>query len=594
MLFVVLTLGIIELLVTYYSNYSLLLDLSQEVFEQSVTKVQKTNDVILKSEKSHMQVASLFFSRYDIEHDREKLWMYSSFFLKGDAKIYSLFYANIKGDFIQVIKGQRGETITRYKMHDGVENDIWQYRDSSFNVIKTEVHLEDYSPVVRPWFKKAIETKQFGITSLYKFNSSKKMGISLINPVFKRDSIVGVIGLHIDLSKISNMLARLKFSKHSRFMAGGTGGKILLTDKQQFKDSLVTYDMLEDELLKEAFECSAKNKNSKNELQYNGETYFVDRVALLENNEQFFLLIITPKSVLFKPVVKNMIISALIIFIVLIIAVIYSIILARRISFPINELSRQMEDLKNLKLDGIDTIPSKIYEVQSISNSMQLAVSALKSFKKYVPSDLVSTLIKDGQVADIGGETRRITVMFTDIKDFTTISENLSSAHLTIHLSEYLEIMTDIIMFHGGTVDKFLGDGILAFWGAPKTSNNTATQACLAAVECQKELERVNKFWAASGDPEMITRIGINTGEVTVGNIGTSKRLEYTVIGDVVNVASRIEGVNKEFGTNVLISEETYNEVKNEFDCEYVSDSKVKGRKGSVKLYELKNLKSQE
>lgn len=177
--------------------------------------------------------------------------------------------------------------------------------------------------------------------------------------------------------------------------------------------------------------------------------------------------------------------------------------------------------------------------------------------------------------------------MFTDIRNFSTLSENISPEELTEHLSEYLGLMSDIILKYNGTIDKYMGDGILAFWGAPKDQENSPELACKAAIDCQKALSIANKKWIRNNRPEMFTRVGIHTGDVVVGNIGTDRKLEYSIIGDAVNVASRIEGVNKKFATKILISEDTQDEVKNIFSTRYITDTKVKGRDKTVKLYEL-------
>src|SRR5262249_23515961 len=155
------------------------------------------------------------------------------------------------------------------------------------------------------------------------------------------------------------------------------------------------------------------------------------------------------------------------------------------------------------------------------------------------------------QEARISGQRRELTILFSDIKDFTSISEALRPAEIAAQLSEYLNSVTEAIVEESGTVDKYIGDAVMAFWGAPLELKNHAAAACRAALRAQKRIKELNASWAAEGRPAFCTRIGINTGEVIVGNMGSEQRLNYTVIGDPVNLASRLEGINKNYGTRI-------------------------------------------
>jgi adenylate cyclase len=164
---------------------------------------------------------------------------------------------------------------------------------------------------------------------------------------------------------------------------------------------------------------------------------------------------------------------------------------------------------------------------------------------------------------------------------------------LVDHLGEYLQVLSDQILTTGGTVDKYVGDAIMAFWGAPVEMPNHALAACTAAVRNQKVLLELRERWTREGKPPFHARIGINTGEVVVGNVGTAKRLNYTVIGDEVNLASRLEGSNKYYGTQILISEATYEEAKTGIVARPLDWVAVKGKSTAVLVYELLGLKGE-
>jgi adenylate cyclase len=177
--------------------------------------------------------------------------------------------------------------------------------------------------------------------------------------------------------------------------------------------------------------------------------------------------------------------------------------------------------------------------------------------------------------------------MFTDIADFSTIAENCSPRELTAQLSNYLDELTKIIMAHQGTVDKYIGDANMAFWGAPTEISDPILKSCIAAVECRKKTHDLNRQWKGDGKYEFKTRFGIHAGDVIVGNIGSEQRLSYTVMGDSVNIASRLEELNKIYGTEILISEAVYDAVKQGMIARRLDSVCVKGRNESLNIFEL-------
>ncbi|MCX7761668.1 MAG: adenylate/guanylate cyclase domain-containing protein [Candidatus Kryptonium sp.] len=208
-------------------------------------------------------------------------------------------------------------------------------------------------------------------------------------------------------------------------------------------------------------------------------------------------------------------------------------------------------------------------------------------FSYYVHPSVVNQLISNPEVVRLGGEKREMTVLFTDLWNFTTISEAYPPEFIFNFLNEYFEVMTKVIFRYGGTLDKYIGDAIVAFWGAPIYYKDHALRACLCALKMQFELEKLRVKWEKEGKPLLYMRIGINTGEMIVGNIGGYGRFNYTVIGDSVNLGARLEAINKEFGTNIIISEYTYEKVKDYFNVREIGEITLKGKTKPVKIYEL-------
>ncbi len=209
------------------------------------------------------------------------------------------------------------------------------------------------------------------------------------------------------------------------------------------------------------------------------------------------------------------------------------------------------------------------------------------AFSHYLSPKVIDNIIQDPNSFKLGGESRTITTFFSDIAKFSTISEKLTPTDLVSLLNEYLSEMTDIILRYDGTVDKYEGDAIMAFWGAPQMLPDHAARACFAAIDMQKRLSELRKLWRSEGKDELFVRIGLNTGEAVVGNMGSRTRMDYTVMGDSVNLASRLEGANKFYGTSIMISENVYREVKDLVVVRPLDRIRVVGKAEPISVYEL-------
>lgn len=213
-------------------------------------------------------------------------------------------------------------------------------------------------------------------------------------------------------------------------------------------------------------------------------------------------------------------------------------------------------------------------------------------FSRYVSPALVKEILKMDDLK-LGGEKREVTIMFADIRGFTAYSENRDPEEVISRLNEYLTVMTRSILAHGGTLDKYLGDGLMAFFGAPVPMPDHAGEAVKTAIEIEEKIAELNEKWAKKGGEPLLIAIGINSGQVVVGNVGSKERMDYTVIGEDVNLASRMEALSKLFKTLIVISERSYNLVKDESLKEklyYLGEEKVKGFSKPVACYSVKNL----
>lgn len=210
------------------------------------------------------------------------------------------------------------------------------------------------------------------------------------------------------------------------------------------------------------------------------------------------------------------------------------------------------------------------------------------AFQHYVSPAVVDELLEDVEKLKLGGERKYLTILFSDIRGFTSMSERLDPEELVHFLNEYLTPMTDIVMNYKGTLDKYMGDAIMAFFGAPLPQEDHAIRACKTAIDMMTKLREMQVQWKTQGYPFLDIGIGINCGEVVIGNMGSQDRFDYTIIGDQVNLASRLEGVNKRYGTNIILGENTYQLIKDHpFIVRELDRITVKGKIEPVTIYEL-------
>ncbi|HVI90574.1 MAG TPA: adenylate/guanylate cyclase domain-containing protein, partial [Dongiaceae bacterium] len=247
---------------------------------------------------------------------------------------------------------------------------------------------------------------------------------------------------------------------------------------------------------------------------------------------------------------------------------------------------RQMAEIERFHLDRVRYHPSSLLELDQLSRALQQMKAGLGSFRKYLPADLVETLVARGIDAKPGGRRQPLTVFFSDLAGFTRLTEAAPEETLAF-LGDHLQAMSDTIHRQGGTVDKFIGDSVMALWNAPSDHAEHALAACRAALACQARFAEMRQAGGSSQLSQIGLRIGINTGSALVGNIGSPDRLNYTAIGDMVNIASRLEALNKQYGTSILIGPKTAAELGDRMVMRHLDRVAVYGRQAAIDIFEL-------
>jgi adenylate cyclase len=321
-----------------------------------------------------------------------------------------------------------------------------------------------------------------------------------------------------------------------------------------------------------------------------GPTLYLTAIAHLTTPSGLKCIVagMVPKSVFFSSIERAAGQMALVGLTALGLAVLAGFFIAYRVSEPLRILGNDLAKIGQFYLAPQKTPWSMVREVNQLYDATDRMKSGLRSFIKYVPDDLVRQLLSSGKEAVLGGEIRRLTVFFSDIEGFARHSENVAPNVLVQELAVYFEILSRRLRQHSGTIDKFIGDGLLAFFNAPQKVEHHENRACRATLIGLQELALRQQDGRA--DP-FHTRVGLHCGDVLVGNIGTAERFAYTVLGDVVNVASRLESLNKVYGTQVMASGEVWKYAGADFEWRFLDRIAVAGRSGSMDVYELMGLK---
>lgn len=278
---------------------------------------------------------------------------------------------------------------------------------------------------------------------------------------------------------------------------------------------------------------------------------------------------------------------------ILVIAVIAGILLVRIIVPPIRRLADASQAVEQLELSSVKPLGGSLFrELDTAAKAFDAMLAGLKWFETYVPRRLVLRLMHSGSDA-MASEERQITVFFTDIVDFSPLGARLGPAALADLLNEHFALLNEAIEAEGGTIDKYIGDSVMAFWGAPEDQPDHAARACRAALEIAKALGEDNRRRRTSGEAPIRLRIGIHSGTAVVGNIGAPGRVNYTLVGDTVNVAQRLEGLAKELGGEpdtdavILVSKETRTELSGAFELDALGSHQLRGHSGAVAVYRL-------
>jgi adenylate cyclase len=473
--------------------------------------------------------------------------------------------------------------------------DHYAFLDANEKELARSDQATSYDPRTRFWYRLTAREDSLVITDPDVFAALGLIGFTVAAPFHAGGKVVGIAAIDLTLDGLSEYLAERKISpgtlsyildQQGRVIANSERAKTYTNENGQVELQHIT--SLGNELPAIAFSSRPRQNETLFSFAHAGQRYVASLSTLPPQfGKRWQLFIVTPLRDFTSTLERNN--NRLLIFgliaIALQILVIYF--LSTVISSPLEKLALKVARIQEFSSENLPPLESPIREVAILSRAIDTLDTAIKSFAAFVPVSLVKQLLESDQKLELGGHSRFLTIFFSDLEAFSTLSEELPAQDLLLRVSAYLEIVTKIVNEEAGTIDKFIGDGVMAFWGAPALLEDHAWHACVAALRIQHGMKVMNDRWNEQELKPLNIRIGIHSDAVLVGNLGSKERMGYTVIGDGVNVASRLEGINKEFGTRICISNSVFKEAGERLCVRPIDDVTVKGRRAKIPIYEL-------
>ncbi|MFO1048797.1 MAG: adenylate/guanylate cyclase domain-containing protein [Geminicoccaceae bacterium] len=474
--------------------------------------------------------------------------------------------------------------------------DRYIFLDSRQNRLGEVDAASGYDPRQRSWYQRTAAAGAVTITDPEVFYAFGLVGITVAAPFSVGGRPLGVVAADITLDSFAAYLASHRISEGSvsylldqdgMVLAASDGSAAARSENDQVR--LRHVSAVETGLAALAYGSRPRGERTPvYAFSHEGRDYIASLSGFDESfGKEWQLFVVTPLDDFtgqFRSHNRRMVMLGLVA-VAAQLLIIY--VLASLIASPLQKLALKVDRINRLEPSRLPPLTSRIREVALLSRAIETLDSAIKAFASFVPVGLVRQLLQTEQKLELGGQSRFLTIFFSDVEGFSTMAETMPSRELLARMSTLLELISKMVHEEAGTIDKFVGDGVMAFWGAPALLEDHARHACVAALRIQLALDGLNRQWRDAGEPEMRVRMGIHSDAVLVGNVGSQERMSYTVIGDGVNIASRLEGINKTYGTRICISHDTFREAGDRLCARPIDEVAVKGRRARIAIYEL-------
>ena len=538
--------------------------------------------------------------------------------LEARPYIFSVFVGYASGEWIQVSapRGDPNVSVTFQVPEgadliirtisldrDGKRRQYLRYLDDDRHVVGAHSERDPaYDPRPRGWYVNAIAAEETLFSAPFTFFRLQKPGITASRRLIGGS---GVVAVAITLSNFSDFLSDLNASPNASVFLFDSKAQILarqdeppLTVPVSASEAgpsepagLPKADEVGDPVLeavvRDALAAPGGRPTTKR-LELDGQTYLarVEPVGLRLGLDQY-VAVVAPLSDFtghIKRMQRRSIVAALV---ALAVALPLIFVIARRVAAKLADLAAEADKVREFDLEDPVEVESFFLEVHNLSRAFGAMKQAVSVFGRYVPKALVREIVQSGTAPELGGQRQEITVLFTDIADFTRIAEETAPEELMLRTSEYFEALGSVLSRHHGVVDKYIGDAIMALWNAPSRDDDHVAHACAAVLACRNVSRDLADSWSQRAIPPFRTRFGLHCGEAVVGNVGGADRIDFTAVGGTINLASRLEVLNKRYGTEILVSGDIVGRVGDQFLMRRIDRVRPVGIAKPTDIYEL-------
>jgi adenylate cyclase len=540
-----------------------------------------------------------------------------SHILKANPSFDWVYYGDRWGDFTAAYREAGGRLFIDHRWLAGgrTRREVYRVnRDETWTPVPRPVR--PYDARRRPWYVAARAAPGVVWTPPYLFYEPQRPGITAARGLRDAtDQTAGVLAIDFELDPLSRFVQSLQGRRSGRAFILSEDGHVvaqpggipmsaaptvagsslpLLPDARRSPDPVLREAALH--IPRTSADHRSRLRGPENAPAAAGMEFDAAGTGYLggvypfevDPGQWWMVVVVVSKSEVLSVVHRNNLFTLLICAVVLAAAIAAGGFLSMQISRPLRAFAEEMRQVEQFIITDKAMPTSAIEEVDVMGRALGRMKTGLRSFAKYVPADLVRLLHHSGQEARLGGHTARLTLFVADVVGFSAISEQMAPDALVDTLADYLEEMEGIIGDHGGIVDKYEGDAILALWGSPIRPETTPEiRACAAALQSLDRFQRLRARREAEGHVVFQASMAIHTGEALIGNIGSQRRMNYTAMGDAVNVAHRLEGLTRVYGVRVLISETVFAAVRETYEARRIDRVAVKGRRGAIDIYEL-------
>ncbi|KYG24801.1 adenylate cyclase, partial [Bradyrhizobium sp. AT1] len=542
--------------------------------------------------------------------DNSRLYSLMAAMLRNNPQLFNLYVGYEDGSFIEMDVIDRAKPAFRASLkvdqdaafrlvliaRTGGAAPVTQFLSENLIQVDEVPGPTGYDPRQRPWYVEAFKTDKTLLTGPYVFYATGEPGYTLRIPL--REGRRGVVAGDVLLNRFEDMLAQQKlgpsglaflFNDAERIVAHPEMDR-LMAEIPERQDDLPQLGALKLPALVPVIRSWRSDGPAQQFFaDASGRTYVAAvhrldtagsanvRLAMIAPLDEFYARIINERRTLFALALAF--VGATLPF---------AFWLGSLMAQPLRKIVQQTDEIQRFEIAERPRIHSAIAEIEELGRSVFTMRSVVRSFASFIPRQIVRQLIETGSSLRLGGTRREVTVLFTDVADFTAKTERADPSQVMIYTSRYFAALSDEIMRHQGTVDKYIGDALMALWNAPSDDPDHTVNACRAVLACLAANDALNGEFRYEGWPPYDTRFGLHVGDAVVGNIGSSDRMNYTALGATINLASRLEGLNKNYGTRVLVSAAVRARVGNAFLFRSVDSIVPKGFAEPIEVSELR------